>query len=205
MQWSKVQRNTVSLKYSPMGLIYMDFAFPDLIFSYSFWNAIGFWDILFGVPLLYGLYKGLRNGLVIEIASIIALIAGIYGVMHFSYIASDYLQEHLAWDARTIKLSAFAITFLTILFAIHLLGKFVTRIVHLTGLGILNVLAGGIFGVLKVALILGALLIFLERANQTAGLVDSTQLQHSLLYPTLIDLGSFVFDHILEPHHFSSE
>ena len=69
---------------------------PDLIASFSvglikfsIWENIGPLDVFLGLPLIYGLYKGLKNGLIIELASIVALIAGIYGVMHFSYIASD--------------------------------------------------------------------------------------------------------------------
>jgi membrane protein required for colicin V production len=176
-----------------------------LLLLNSILDSLGFWDVLLGIPLIYGLYKGLRNGIVVEIASILALIAGIYGVMHFSYIASDFLQERFSWDSRTIKLAAFALTFLAILFAVHLLGRFLTRIINLTGLGILNVLTGGVFGVLKVALILGALFVFYERASQTTGLMESDQLKHSFLYAPLKELGAIAFDHILEPENFTSE
>ena len=50
---------------------------------------MGILDIVLGLLLIYGLYKGLKNGLFVEIASIIALIAGLYGAIHFSYIAGD--------------------------------------------------------------------------------------------------------------------
>ena len=178
---------------------------PDLIASFSvglikfsIWENIGPLDVFLGLPLIYGLYKGLKNGLIIELASIVALIAGIYGIMHFSYIASDYLTARMSWDARSIKLTAFAITFLAIVIVVHLLGKFLTRLAHLTALGILNTIAGGIFGMLKVGLILGALLVFFERANGAMGLVESETLLHSYLYGPIKELGAVVFDRILE-------
>ena len=54
---------------------------------------MGILDIILGVLLAYGLFRGLKNGFFVEIASVIALIAGIFGAIHFSYIASDYLNE----------------------------------------------------------------------------------------------------------------
>jgi membrane protein required for colicin V production len=178
---------------------------PDLIpallvthFKLSVWENIGPLDVFLGLPLIYGLYKGLKNGLISELASIVALIAGIYGVMHFSYIASDYLTEKMSWDARSVKLTAFVITFLVIVFAVHLLGKFLTRLAQLTALGILNTIAGGVFGIVKVALILGALLIFFERANSAMGMVESETLQNSFLYSPIKDLGAVIFNGILE-------
>ena len=38
-------------------------------------------DIVLGVVLLIGLFRGLMNGLIVEIASIAALLLGIYGAM----------------------------------------------------------------------------------------------------------------------------
>jgi membrane protein required for colicin V production len=104
----------------------------------------------------------------------------------------------MSWDARTIKLTAFVITFLVIVIAVHLLGKFLTRLAQLTALGILNTIAGGIFGVFKVALILGAVLVFFERANSAIGLVESETLQNSFLYGPIRELGAVVFNRILE-------
>ena len=160
---------------------------------------MGLLDIVLGLLLAYGLYKGLRNGLFVEIASIVALVAGIYGAMHFSYFASDYLSEHVSWEPRTIKLAAFGVTFLAILIAVHLLGRFLTRIADFAMLGFINTLAGGVFGLVKVAVILGALLIFFERANSSLHLVPSETIRQSVLYEPIKEIGAFTFDRVLEP------
>ncbi len=55
---------------------------------------MGILDIVLGALLAYGLYRGVRNGFLVEIASVIALIVGIYGAIHFSYITGDYLGEN---------------------------------------------------------------------------------------------------------------
>ncbi len=126
---------------------------------------MSFLDIVLGLLLAYGLYKGLKNGLFVELASLIALIAGIFGAIRFSYIAGDYLHEHMQWDERYINLAAFIATFIAIVILVHLAGKLLTRIADFAMLGLLNKIAGGLFGTLKVAIILGALLIFFERVQ----------------------------------------
>ncbi len=159
---------------------------------------MGILDIIIGLLLAYGLYKGLRNGLFVELASIAALIAGIFGAIRFSYIAADYLSSRLEWDERYIKLTAFVITFIIIVFAVHLLGKTLTRIADFALLGFLNKLAGGIFGLVKVAVILGALLVFFDRANSRLGVVRSETIENSVLYGPVKEVGALVFDWVLE-------
>lgn len=160
---------------------------------------MGLLDIVLGLLLAYGLYKGLRNGLFVEIASIVALVAGIYGAMHFSYLASDYLSERLSLEQRYIKLTAFVLTFLAIVVAVHLLGRFLTRIADFAMLGFVNTLAGGVFGLVKTGVILGALLIFFERANSSLNLVESEFIEQSVLYGPVKEIGALVFDAVLEP------
>jgi len=41
-------------------------------------------DIILGALLLFGLVRGFMKGLFVEVASLVALIAGVYGAIHFS-------------------------------------------------------------------------------------------------------------------------
>lgn len=156
-------------------------------------------DIILGLILIYGLYKGLKNGLIVELAALVALIGGIYGAIRFSYIVGDYLGARLDWDPRYIKLAAFIITFCIIVLVVHLLGRLLTKVADFAMLGIFNTLAGGAFGLIKMAVILGALLVFFDRFNASTGLVDESQLEASVLYDPVRVIGSVVFDWVLEP------
>lgn len=159
---------------------------------------MSFLDIVLGLLLLYGLWKGLKNGLFVEIASIIALVAGIYGAIHFSYYAGDYLSQNMEWNERYINIAAFAVTFIIIVLAVHLLGKFLTKIADFAMLGLLNKIAGALFGVLKVAVILGALLVFLDRAYSSLGFIKSETVQQSILYEPIKEIGEFIFSKVLK-------
>ncbi len=159
---------------------------------------MGFLDIVLGLLLIYGLYKGLKNGLFVEIASLAALIAGLFGAIHFSYIAGDYLSKNMDWNERYINLTSFIITFIIIVVLVHMAGKLLTKIADFAMLGLLNKIAGGVFGILKVAVILGALLVFFSRANSSLNLVKNKAIQESILYEPIKEIGAFVFGKVLE-------
>ena len=80
-------------------------------------------DIIILVLLAIGLINGLRNGLFVEVASIVALIAGIYGAIHFSNFAGDFLMDKVDWSEKTVNITAFIITFVVIVLLIALAGK----------------------------------------------------------------------------------
>ena len=136
--------------------------------------------------------------LFVELASLVALVAGIYGAIHFSYIAGEYLHENMDWNEKYIEAAAFLITFIAIIILIGLAGKLLTKIADFAMLGLLNKIAGGIFGALKVAVILGAMLIFFEKALASFNFVNEETQNQSILYRPIRDIGAFVFSWVLE-------
>ena len=60
-------------------------------------------DIVLGALLLFGLVRGLFKGLFVELASIVALIAGVYGAIHFSYFVAEFLMDKTSWNEKTIN------------------------------------------------------------------------------------------------------
>ena len=63
-------------------------------------------------------------------------------------------------------MASLALTFLLVVVAVHLLAKVLEKVLDLVALGLLNKLAGAVFGLLKVGLILSFLMMML---NQTLG------------------------------------
>ena len=48
-------------------------------------------DIVIAALLIFGFVRGVMKGLFVEVASLVALIAGVYGAIHFSYFIGDFL------------------------------------------------------------------------------------------------------------------
>ena len=150
-------------------------------------------DIIIAVILLFGFVRGIMKGLFVEVASLVSLIAGVYGAIHFSSFVGDFLSEKVNWDEKYITLAAFAITFIVIVFAIALLGKLFTKIADFASLGILNKLLGGVFGALKLGLILSIVLIVFNKLNDTVPFVDEETKEESILYEPVKNLAPMIF------------
>ena len=159
---------------------------------------MNFLDIVLGILLALGLYKGLKNGLFVELASLIAIVAGIYGAIHYSYIASDYLSKNISLSDNTLKITAFLVTFIAIIILVSLTGKLLTKIADFAMLGILNKIAGGVFGALKVAIIIGAALLFFEKATSSFNFINKDTQNESILYNPVRDIGAFIFSTVFK-------
>lgn len=106
---------------------------------------MGFLDIILCALLVFAFYKGVINGLFVELASLISLLLGIYFAIKFSFIMKEILMGFVKWNPNTIQIVAFALTFIVVVIGIHLLGKFLTGIANFAFLGWLNKLGGGFF------------------------------------------------------------
>ena len=155
-------------------------------------------DIVLALFLVYGLVKGFSKGLFVEVASLIALLAGIYGAIHFSYFIADWLKTKLDWQPNIIQVLAFALTFLIILFGVSLIGKLITKMINAAQLGFLNKIAGGLFGVAKIGLILSVVINMFGKLNDTIPFISKETLTQSVLYSPVKNFAPTVFPSILE-------
>ena len=62
-------------------------------------------DIVLGVLLLFGLIRGLMKGLFVELASLVALVLGVWGAIHFSFYAAEFIQARTEWGEKTINIT----------------------------------------------------------------------------------------------------
>ena len=159
---------------------------------------MNFLDIILGLFLAWGLYKGIKNGLLLELASLAALVVGIYAAIHFSYIVGNYLVEKWQWNEGTINIVASILTFIIVVLIINLIGKLLTKVASAAMLGGLNKIAGAVFGALKMAIIIGALLIFLDKANNSLNIVKQETIESSILYKPVKQIGEIVFSFVMQ-------
>lgn len=154
-------------------------------------------DIALLVLLILGLVRGFYRGFFVEIASVVALIAGIYGAFHFSNFASSFLKERVDWNENTVNIVAFVSTFIIIVLVIALAGKALTKIADFAMLGLLNKLLGALFGGLKVALILSVFLIVVEKLHANILFVKEADKQGSVLYYPIKSLIPTIFPNVI--------
>jgi len=155
-------------------------------------------DIIIIIVLLFGLIKGYIKGLFIEITSLVGLVLGVYGAIHFSYFLSNILENRVDWDASMIQIVAFAGTFLIILLALVFLGKALTKIAETASLGIFNKILGAIFGILKYALILSIVLIVYDQINGSIKFVKKKKVNQSVLFDPVKNFAPTIFPKLVK-------
>jgi len=155
-------------------------------------------DIVIAVILLFGLVKGYMKGLFIEITSLVGLVLGVYGAMHFSYFLSDILKDNVSWDQSMIQIVAFAGTFVIILLALVFLGKALTKIAETIFLGFFNKILGAVFGGLKYALILSIVFLIYDKINSSLKFLNKEKAKESVLYEPVKNLAPTIFPNLVK-------
>lgn len=157
---------------------------------------MSFLDIVLGVILVIGIFKGIRNGLFVELASLISLILGIYIAIKFSSLAKAMLSGVVHWNPKTIQIVAFIITFLIVVVGISLLAKFLTSVANFAQLGVINNFGGGFFRLLKTILILSIFLNLFEKINFNNTFAKKETLDKSLFYRPIQTSAGFIYPSI---------
>lgn len=159
---------------------------------------INYLDLIFGGLILFGAFKGFRKGVIVELASLLALVLGIYGAIQLSGFVADQLVIYIDWDKRYVDLAAFGLTSVAIILGVSLLGKILTSLAKLVMLNGINRMLGLLFGGMKLAVFSGVILIFLMKANALFGFIPTEIIEQSLLCDSLLGLGEWIFDYVPE-------
>ncbi len=138
-------------------------------------------DIVFAVFLGLAAFKGIRNGLFVEIASLVSFFIGIYIAVKFSYLIGGFIG-----DSKTAKITAFIVTLIFVVVTIHLLAKVFSKIADFVFLGWLNKLGGAVFAVLKTVLLLGIVLSLFQKVNIDNALISKETQEKSLFFNPIL-------------------
>jgi membrane protein required for colicin V production len=159
-------------------------------------KLMSFLDIILGGLLAYSFYKGIRNGLFVELASLVSLLVGIYFAIKFSSFMKGILSGFLHWNPNSIQVISFVLTFIVVVVLISLLGKFLTKIADFAYLGLPNKLGGGFFRVLKTVLIISIVFTLFEKINYNNFLAKKETLDKSLFYNPIQKTAGYIFPSI---------
>jgi len=111
--------------------------------------TINLLDILILIPLLLWAYQGYKKGFIISLASLAALILGLYFAFFFSDFTAGKLTEYFTISNEYLAIIAFIVTFVVVVIAVILVGNILQKFIDILLLGFLNKTAGAVFGILK--------------------------------------------------------
>ena len=121
---------------------------------------MNFLDYILLIIVALFMILGYRKGIIISLATVAALILGIYAAVHFSNFIDSVLMENLKPSRKWLPFISFSLTFLLVLVGVLLVGKLMEKLVDVAGLGFANRLLGAMLGLVK-GVILASVLFFI--------------------------------------------
>ena len=143
-------------------------------------------DFILCIPLAWGAFIGFKKGLVLELATFVALALGIYGAIKFSHFTGTFLVEYVDISQEWLGLCSFIITFILIVLGVFFLAKMLNQMLKMIALGLANRLLGMLFGFLKYTMMLSVLLYFYENLNQKFNFSEQKLSESSMLYEPIM-------------------
>lgn len=154
---------------------------------------ISFFDLAIGILLIIFGIKGLFSGLIKEVFGLIGIIGGIFVASRYARSVGDMIDSSLYHisNRSSIYFIGFLVTLLVFWLTAVLVGFLFTKLVSLSGLGLLNRILGFLIGSLKIFLIF-SILIFILRSIEVFRENMDSKLQNSYIYPYLIKSGNYI-------------
>jgi membrane protein required for colicin V production len=150
-------------------------------------------DAIIVVVLILSLVTGFINGLVKEVASLAALILGIWGAIRFSSFTAGKLYDYFDMTGRYVGIIAFLITFGLIVVLIHFIGILADKVVNAASLGFINRILGIVFGLLKSVLIMSVFFVVLNALDARRSFLPKKTIEESKFYNPISDIAPAIF------------
>ena len=150
-------------------------------------------DFAIVVVLILSMVMGFINGLVKEVASLSALILGIWGAIKFSGFTAEKLYDYFDMTGQYVGIIAFIITFGIIVVIIHFIGILAEKVVDAISLGFVNRLLGIVFGLLKSMLIMSVSFVIMNAIDARRPFLPKERIEESMFFNPISDIAPAIF------------
>ncbi|MEI7897071.1 MAG: CvpA family protein [bacterium] len=144
--------------------------------------TLNYLDYIMLVILALFIFQGYRKGIIISLASVAALILGIYIAVHFSNYLDATLMEHLKPSRKWLPILSFSITFLAVVIVVMLVAKLTAKLVDVVGMGFFNQIGGAAVGLVKGVILISILLFILSSVDHNGKMISEKDKTASYFY-----------------------
>lgn len=159
---------------------------------------MNYFDIVILVVLLFFFIRGIIKGFIIELASVLALIIGIWGALKFSGYTGAKLTELFDLSTQWLGLIAFAVTFIIIVVAVHFVAIITDKLFSAIALGWLVKILGAVLGLIKGLIIVSIVLVFMNTVNERVEFLPPDKVEASKLYRPVAKIAPAIFPLIVK-------
>ena len=137
-------------------------------------------DIVLIIILIIGAYSGYKEGFLMELISLGAIILGVFLGFKLMGIVMILLEEKFNADKATLPYLSFGVIFILVVFLVRLLGKSVKNSMDKTFLGTMDQVMGSALGGFKTLFMMSILLWIVDSLRVT---LPEAWTDDSWLYP----------------------
>lgn len=137
-------------------------------------------DIVLGLLVLLGAWSGYKEGFLMELISLAAILFGVFCGFKLMGEGMILLEEKFNADKSTLPYLSFAVIFIIIVVVVRLLGKLVKNSIDKSFLGTLDQAMGGALGAFKTLFLLSIVLWIADSLRLTP---KASWTENSWLYP----------------------
>jgi membrane protein required for colicin V production len=143
-------------------------------------------DVFILVPVVWGIYKGYTQGLVVEIVGTVGLVLAVLAGFMLLDLGVEIAAPFAGELAPLLPYIIFIVIFIGVVLAVRRLGYAIRENIRYTLLGSFDSIAGAVVGLLKVAFAVSTIIWII----QTAGIeVPVKYTRDTLVYPVLAEMG----------------
>ncbi|MFM1875983.1 MAG: hypothetical protein RL266_1720 [Bacteroidota bacterium] len=153
---------------------------------------MNWFDAVLALPLIWGLYKGITTGFIMEVARLIGLIAGIAIGVGFANEAADFIYKNTDVTNDFVPIIAFAFILVGVIILVHFFAQAIQGVANSLSLNWLNKLAGAAFGVLRMSFLISTVILLFNRAELLDRFNKGENAGGSLLYEPISKVAPFL-------------
>jgi membrane protein required for colicin V production len=150
---------------------------------------VSYLDLFLLLPIGLAIWRGWKNGFVMEIFSALALFVGLYAGVHLSNWTAGVMRETFGMEGEHVPITSFVLVFILVCVGIFFLGKLITKNVSNGGAERWNQIGGSFFALTKTLLFLSIVFILFNIADARYSLLSAQQKQKSYLYEPIYHFG----------------
>lgn len=146
-------------------------------------------DLIVLLVLAVAVWNGWRKGFIVQVCSLLAIVAGLWCAAHYGHAVGEALQ--LDESVRTA--GGFAVVLVAAVLVVAVAARAVRGIFRFAGLGTFDLVLGIAVSVFKYLLVVSALFAAFDKFNADYSLVSESAVASSRCYRPVLRLSEVVF------------
>lgn len=159
---------------------------------------MNFIDIVIFLLLLFAIWRGFKKGFIVELFTLLAVFAGLYGAVHFSDYISVKLRDDAGWEWEYVPVVAYAICFLAVGAMVYFGGRMLEKVIKVVQLSLVNRIAGAVFSVFTMILLIGGVILISDSYDDRSDILSDETKEGSLLYFPVLNTSKVLIPKIEE-------